>query len=51
MSILYGRKGFYRLATWKQKPDDHWFGGNVPGKLISVDTVSEISKEKLSVLP
>lgn len=51
MSILYGGKGVYRLATWKQKPDDHWFGGNVPGKLVSVDTVGEISHEKLSVLP
>ncbi|HET7003749.1 MAG TPA: cytochrome P460 family protein, partial [Puia sp.] len=51
MSILYGGKGIFRLATWKQKPDDHWFGGNVPGNLVSVDTVGEISHEKLSVLP
>jgi hypothetical protein len=51
MSILYGGKGLYKLATWKQKPDDHWFGGNVPGNLISVDTVGEISHQKLSVLP
>jgi hypothetical protein len=51
MSILYGGKGSYRLVTWKQKPDEYWFGANVPGHLLSVDTVSGISPEKLSVLP
>ena len=33
MSILYGGKGLYKLAAWKQKPDEHWFGGNIPGNL------------------
>jgi hypothetical protein len=51
MSILYGGKGLYKLATWKQKPDEHWFGANIPGNLLSVDTVGGISTEKLSVLP
>ena len=46
MSILYGGKGLYKLATWKQKPDEHWFGANVPGNLLSADTVSGISSQK-----
>ena len=51
MSILYGGKELYKLVTWKQKPDEHWFGANIPGNLLSVDSVSEISPEKFSVLP
>jgi len=52
MSILYGnemavaaaRKGKSYLAgsvltlvTWKQKEDEHWYGGNVPDSLLSVE--------------
>jgi len=51
MSILYSGKGLYKLATWKQKPDEHWFGANIPGNILSVDSVGEVSAEKLSVLP
>lgn len=51
MSILYGGKGFYKLVTWKQKPDKHWFGANIPGNMLSIDTVREITSEKLSILP
>lgn len=27
-------------VTWKQRTDPHWFGGNIPGEWISVDTVN-----------
>ena len=26
----------FALVTWKQKPDGHWFGANIPGDLQSV---------------
>ena len=51
MSILYGGQGLYKLVTWKQKPDEHWFGGNIPGNILSVDTVGGMAAGKLSVLP
>jgi hypothetical protein len=27
-------------VTWKQREDPHWFGGNIPGEWISVDTMN-----------
>ena len=27
------------LVTWKQQPDKRWIGGNIPGKLVSVETL------------
>lgn len=29
----------FALVTWKQQPDDHWFGANIPGNLQSVEFV------------
>jgi hypothetical protein len=34
----------FTLVTWKQQPDEHWFGANIPGDLQSV----EILKTKLN---
>lgn len=55
MSILYGNKLAYgqlkqgissvksgellALVSWKQQADIHWFGANIPGKLLSVEYV------------
>jgi hypothetical protein len=27
------------LVTWKQQEDQHWFGGNIPGELQSIELV------------
>jgi hypothetical protein len=51
MSILYGKKGNIKRVTWKQKPDEHWFGANAPGILKSVETVSYPIPNEFSVLP
>jgi hypothetical protein len=29
----------FTLVTWKQQPDAHWFGANIPGDLQSVEVV------------
>ena len=55
MSTLYGNElalqkaiGFneevlagevFTLITWKQQPDAHWFGANIPGSLQSVEVL------------
>ena len=55
MSTLYGNQlalqkaiGFnkevakgevFTLITWKQQPDAHWFGANIPGDLQSVEVL------------
>jgi hypothetical protein len=28
------------LVTWKQQPDKHWFGANIPGEPVSVEVVT-----------
>jgi hypothetical protein len=28
------------LVTWKQQEDAHWFGGNIPGQVQSIEFVS-----------
>ena len=58
MSTLYGNRlalqktiGFneelaadevFTLITWKQQPDPHWFGANIPGDLQSVEVLKTI---------
>lgn len=27
------------LITWQQKPNKYWFGNNIPGKLLTIETV------------
>ena len=29
----------FTLVTWKQQPDKHWFGANIPGDLQSVEVL------------
>jgi hypothetical protein len=29
----------FTLVTWKQQPDEHWFGANIPGDLLSVEVL------------
>lgn len=29
----------FALITWKQQPDDNWYGANIPGDLQSVEIV------------
>jgi hypothetical protein len=33
----------FTLVTWKQQPDEHWFGANIPGDLQSVEILKTIS--------
>jgi len=33
----------FTLVTWKQQPDAHWFGANIPGDLQSVEVVKTTS--------
>ena len=35
---LVGGESF-TLVTWKQQPDEHWFGANIPGDLQSVEVL------------
>ena len=66
MSILYGNElalqkaiGFtkelvsgelFTLVTWKQQPDAHWFGANIPGDLQSVEVLKSNSNGAIVVL-
>jgi hypothetical protein len=31
------------LVTWKEAPDDHWFGARIPGRLLSVEMVKTVA--------
>ncbi|MFB9845454.1 hypothetical protein [Mucilaginibacter ginsenosidivorans] len=31
------------LVTWKQKPDEHWFGANIPADVESVEQITTAS--------
>jgi hypothetical protein len=31
------RDALFTLVTWKQQPDEHWFGAGIPGDLQSVE--------------
>ncbi len=33
----------FTLVTWKQQPDAHWFGANIPGDLQSVEVIQTTS--------
>jgi hypothetical protein len=33
----------FTLVTWKQQPDAHWFGANIPGDLQSVEELKTTS--------
>jgi hypothetical protein len=36
----YPARSVLTLVTWKQKEDEHWYGANVPGSLVSVDKLT-----------
>lgn len=38
-TVTIGAGEVFALVTWKQQPDDHWFGANIPGSLQSVEYV------------
>ncbi len=55
VSMLYGNKAAkefsmdsnrrgggarWALVTWKRVDDKHWFGANIPGELLSLETVT-----------
>jgi len=40
----------FALVTWKQKPDEHWFGANIPGELQSVAMLKTQSKAGATTL-
>jgi hypothetical protein len=31
------RDALFKLVTWKQQPDEHWFGAGIPGDLQSLE--------------
>jgi hypothetical protein len=33
----------FTLVTWKQQPDEHWFGASIPGELETVEVLKTIS--------
>lgn len=33
----------FTLITWKQQDDDHWFGGKIPGYLLSAEVIKTTS--------
>ncbi|CAN5484327.1 hypothetical protein BH10BAC4_BH10BAC4_11500 [soil metagenome] len=37
----------YKLVTWKQQPDTHWFGANIPGDLQSIEAIQTTSAEDI----
>lgn len=37
---VYPAGALLSLVTWKQQPDDHWFGAIIPGAVESVEQVS-----------
>jgi hypothetical protein len=39
MSTLYSDTKTLALVTWQQRDDPHWFGGSIPDKTVSVETV------------
>jgi hypothetical protein len=39
----------FTLVTWKQQPDEHWFGANIPGDLQSVE-VLKISPDGVDIV-
>jgi hypothetical protein len=37
--IGYQENAALKLVTWRQKEDSHWFGGRIPGEVLSVEVV------------
>jgi len=38
------------LVTWKQQPDAHWFGANIPGELRSIETMTTAGNADTSTI-
>ena len=36
----YPRSSVLAVVTWAQREDPHWFGGRIPGEVVSVELVS-----------
>ena len=36
----YQENAALKLVTWRQREDPHWFGGRIPGEVLSVEAVS-----------
>jgi len=36
----YQENAALELVTWRQREDPHWFGGRIPGEVVSVELVS-----------
>ena len=35
----YQENAALKLVTWRQREDPHWFGGRIPGEVLSVEVV------------
>ncbi len=35
----YEENAALKLVTWRQREDPHWFGGRIPGEVLSVEVV------------
>jgi hypothetical protein len=40
----------FALVTWKQQPDEHWFGAKIPGDLQSVEVVKALGENQHTVI-
>ncbi len=40
----------FALVTWKQQPDEHWFGAKIPGDLQSVEVVKALVENQHTVI-
>jgi hypothetical protein len=36
------------LVTWAQQPNSYWYGNNIPGRLLSLETVRTPTESKIS---
>ena len=38
--VSYQENAALKLVTWRQREDPHWFGGRIPGEVVSVEVVA-----------
>ncbi|SDQ98093.1 hypothetical protein SAMN05421664_2966 [Chryseobacterium soldanellicola] len=43
----YPENAILNEVTWKQKPDEVWFGGNIPKEIYSIERISFINSQSV----
>lgn len=46
IAIKYGNGTHFKLMTWKQRPMPNWYGSNMNGQLLSIETVKLSQQRK-----